>query len=445
LVVLHDIDALLGRVWTAIQKSPLAPETALVIVSDHGFNSDERVISQGFNLVRLLASANGGGHHVITKRRLLMDYALKGINPFVPPITTTSSQSYYLRGQSTDYPTALLDFDGNERAGLHLRYSDLNVLHILLQQLQTDPLPHLRQAATQAFFSVIDRHRSDWQADLDEFSAEVSALNRAAEKQRELCASQPKKFSPPEIEMGRDDHAQRNCIASLQWKEFAERYAEYLATMRKLLALRRDDFAPAQLKIDELIPKHAMGQRNTIHDLQNYVVGLARNGLVMNSDGSLDFERSFTRLNYLDLIHGQTVRNNVQNGISDQPVDFIATRIPRDLIASSLSDDLAPDDDAVWLYGGAGSQALILPRSEEAGQLSLRYLPIANLTQDAHGVVHFQRAEWKAGLPLRILEDPRFDVPLAARLNWLSEWHTELEWLRVLHKTQYSSGLIGLH
>jgi hypothetical protein len=48
-------------------------------------------------------------------------------------------------------------------------------------------------------------------------------------------------------------------------------------------------------------------------------------------------------------------------------------------------------------------------------------------------------------LPLRILEDPRFDVPLAARINWLSEWHTDLEWLRVLHKTQYSNGLIGLH
>ena len=77
--------------------------------------------------------------------------------------------------------------------------------------------------------------------------------------------------------------------------------------------------------------------------------------------------------------------------------------------------------------------------------LSLRYLPIASLTQDARGLIHFQQVEWKAGLPLRILEDPRFDVLLTARTNWLSDWHTELEWLRLLHKTQYSNGLIGLH
>ena len=27
----------------------------------------------------------------------------------------------------------------------------------------------------------------------------------------------------------------------------------------------------------------------------------------------------------------------------------------------------------------------------------------------------------------------------------MSAWHSDLEWLRVLHKTQYSNGLIGLH
>ena len=39
--------------------------------------------------------------------------------------------SYYLKGQSTSYPTVLLDFDGNERASIHLRDNDLNLLHIL--------------------------------------------------------------------------------------------------------------------------------------------------------------------------------------------------------------------------------------------------------------------------------------------------------------------------
>ncbi len=92
LFALKELDAMFGQIWTAIQKSPLASETALIVVSDHGINTDERVYSQGYNLVKLLGSPAGGGHHVITKRRLLTDYALKGMNPFIqtsspPPAT----------------------------------------------------------------------------------------------------------------------------------------------------------------------------------------------------------------------------------------------------------------------------------------------------------------------------------------------------------------------
>ncbi len=446
LAVLRELDALLGRLWTSIQKSPLASETALVIVSDHGSNTDEQVISQGFNLVKLLGSSSGGGHHVVTKRRLLMDYSVKAINPFVPPITTASAQSYYLKGQSVEYPTALLDFDGNERAGLHLRNSDLNVLHILLQQLQRQDLPpQLRKATAYAFFATLTRNHTQWQSDLDQFSEELAALHHATEKQRALCESQPKKFSPADKELGRDDNARRVCIQAVQWTEFEKRYGIYVATMRDLLALRREDFEPSKLKIDALIPKEAMGQRNTIHDLQNYVVGLGRDGLLLKGDGSVDFERSFTRINYFDLIHEQTVRNNVQVGISDHPVDFIATRIPRESIAALLSEDLRPDDDPVWLYGGPGYQALILARGEAGGQLRLRYLPIAHLTQDELGVIHFQAIDWQPGLPLRMLEDVRLDVPIAERIGWLNAWHSDIEWLHALHKTQYSNGFIGLH
>jgi len=73
-------------------------------------------------------------------------------------------------------------------------------------------------------------------------------------------------------------------------------------------------------------------------------------------------------------------------------------------------------------------------------------LPIANLSQDADGTIRFDRAEWRPGLPLKIFEDPRVDIPLDLnRHAWLANWHTDLEWLHALHKTQYSNGLIGLH
>jgi len=446
LIAVRDIDGLVGRIWTAIQKGPLASETVLIVVSDHGFNTDERVISQGFNLVKLLGSYAGGGHHVITKRRLLMEYSLKSINPFVPPITTTTSQSYYLKQQSAEYPTALLDFDGNERAGLHLRNSNLNLLHILLQQLQRKDLPkQLRPAAMEAFFSALAQDRTRWQGELDQLDEEIGALSRAAEKQRSLCESQPQKFTVEDREMGRDDNARRICVVAAQWTVQVKEYSAYLATMRNLLSLRSNNFDPAKIKITDVIPPDSMGQRNSIYDLQNYVVGAGRDGLVLKSDGSLDLERSFLRLNYLTLIHEQEVRNNVQQGISNRPVDFIATRISRSAIATDLREDLQPDDDVIWLYGGPDRQALVLPRGEAQGQVRLRYLPIAHLTQDEQGAIRFDRVEWQTGLPLRILDDPRLDVPLNGRLAWLSDWHTDLEWLHAMHKTQYSNGLIGLH
>jgi len=446
LEMLRELDALVGRVWTAIERSPMAAETALIIVSDHGFNTDERVISQGFNLVKLLGSAGGGGHHVITKRRLLLDYSLKGINPLVPPITTTAQESFYLKGQSLDYPTALLDFDGNERAGLHLRNSDLNLLHILLQQLQRkDISSSLRKALTDAFFDALARGRSRWQSDLDQFSVELAALRRAIEKQRALCQSQPKTFSQADRDLNRDDNARRVCTMATQWTEFEKGYRSYVLAMRKLLSLTREQFDPYRVKIDEVIPKGAMGQSNTIYDLQNYVVAPAPGGPVIKGDGSLDMERSFLRRNYFSLIAEQEVRNNVQPSVSSHPVDFLALRIPRETISPALGDDLRPDDDAVWLYGGPDRQALILARGEAEGQLRLRYLPIANLTQDARGRVHFERADWQAGFPLRMLEDARLNQPLADRLVWLDDWHTDSEWLQALHKTQYSNGLVGLH
>jgi len=446
LIALREIDGLIGRVWTAIQKGPFAADTALIVVSDHGFNTDERVISQGFNLVQLLGSYAGGGHHVITKRRLLMEYSLKSINPFVPPITTTTSQSYYLKKQSAEYPTALLDFDGNERAGLHLRNSNLNLLHILLQQLQRRDLsPPLREAARVAFFGAIARDRIQWQSELDQLAEELGALRRATEKQRALCESQPEKFTVADREMGRDDNARRVCVLATQWGVQAKAYSAYVAAMRNLLGLRPESFDPFKLKIAAVIPEDSMGGRNSIYDLQNYVVGPGPDGLVLQSDGALDLNRSFVRINYLTLIHSQEVRNNVQQGVANHPVDFIATRIPRDAMAPALGADLQTDDDVVWLYGGSDRQALLLARGEAQGQLRLRYLPISRLTQDEQGVIRFDPAAWQQGLPLRLLDDPRLDVALEDRLTWLNDWHTDVEWLHAVHKTQYSNGLIGLH
>ena len=444
LIALREVDSLIGRIWTAIQKSSLADETALIVVSDHGFNTDEKIYSQGYNLVKFLGSATGGGHHVITKRRVMLDYALKGMNFLVPLITTTTRDSYYLKGQSTDYPTALLDFDGNERASIHLRDSDLNLLHILLQQLQRNDLSlPLRRALTDAFFNTLEERRVGWLNTLDELSEELSVLRTRIELQRKLWSALPKKFSPEDMEMGRDDEAKRIFAQFDRWIGQEKAYTEYLRTLTNLLSLRKDNFTPAKLKIGDLIAKGSMGERNSIHELQNYIVGVAPGGFILKPDGSLDLQKSFVRVNYLDLLDEVSVRNNVQPGVANRPIDIITTRISSDLVSPLLNEQLAPD--VVWVYGGAEKQALILAREDERGGLSFRYQPIRNLTQDANGRLNFDLAPWQSDLPLRIFEDQQLEVPNNDRQSWLSKWHTDLEWFRALHRTQYSNGLIGLY
>ncbi|HEX8653023.1 MAG TPA: alkaline phosphatase family protein [Pyrinomonadaceae bacterium] len=448
LYALKELDGVVGRIWTAIQKTPQAAETALVVVSDHGFNTDERVYSQGYNLVKLLGSAAGGGHHVITKRRLLLDYSIKGFYPLVPLITTTTPESYYLKGESTAYPTALLDFDGNERSSIHLRDSDLNLLHILLQQLQRKSTPEpLRRALSTRFFETLARRRAGWEMNLSELNEELVVLRRAIEKQRQMVEAQPKKWSREDIEAGRDRAAIRIFAQMDSWMSDERKYTEYARTLKNLLALRPENFDAAHLKIEDVISKGAMGDSNSIYELQNYVVGIAPNGLALSSDGSLDMQKSFTRVNYFSLLHDISVRNNVQPGVDNHPVDFVATRIPLEHITRALSGDLQPDGDVIWVYGGEKQQALILARGEAGGTdgLSLRYLPINGLKQDEDGNVRFERAAWSNGFPLKIWEDKNLAIPVDQRASFLDGWHTDIEWLRALHKTDYSNALVGLH
>ncbi|MDQ3805927.1 MAG: alkaline phosphatase family protein, partial [Acidobacteriota bacterium] len=400
LAALKELDALVGRLWVAIQKTPQAAETALVLVSDHGTNTDERVYSQGYNLVKLLGSAEGGGHHVVTKRRLLNDYALKGIYPLIPLIYTTTEESFYLKGQSTVYPTALVDFDGNERASIHLRDSDLNLLHILLLELRRGSLPEpVRRAARDAFFDTLDRRRPGWRRTFEELREEISALRGLIERQRRLVEAQPKKFTKADQDAGRDKESRRHLARLDSWTADERKYTAYAQQLANLLALDRERFTPARVRVEDLLAPGAMGDSNSIHGLQNYVVGPAPGGLALAPDGTLDAEKSFRRVNYFDLLGQISVLNNVQPGVSSRPVDFVAVRVPAEAIQAALGEDLRADE-VLWLYGGRERQALILART--GAGLSLRYLPASDLRQGADGRVTFARAAWGAGLPLKL-------------------------------------------
>ncbi|MEO7658072.1 MAG: alkaline phosphatase family protein, partial [Pyrinomonadaceae bacterium] len=443
---LKKVDAVLGRFCVAIQGSARAAETALILISDHGFNSDEKVYSQGFNLVKMLTGSAGGGHHVITKRRLMLDYSIKGIYPLIPLIKTTSENSKYLKGQSSDYPTALLDFDGNERSSIHLRNSDLNLIHILLQQLQNGKIiPAVKNAAIDAIFDVIERNRPEWRRAAAEMTDELDALARWIVLNKKVVDALPKKLAMDERAPGADKEARRISALHAIAVETETDYRKYLTTLQNLIALSRETFRARDIKIADLVAPGAMGDSNSVFQLQNYIVGLSPEGLVVDENKDLDLARSFTKVNYLDLLHDQRVRNNVQKGVSNRPVDFVALRLPLESVKNNLKGEVSLTENPIWLFGGPDKQALILTDTSGSGDRRYRYLPIAGLRGDVNGQVEFDIKDWDAGFPLKYFEDDEFAVPRATRAAWLSDWHTEIEWLTAVHKTAYSNGIIGLN
>jgi hypothetical protein len=298
-----------------------------------------------------------------------------------------------------------------------------------------------RAAVRGAFFDTLERRRPGWQRTLEELRAELGALRKLIERQRRLVESQPKKWTKEDRDAGRDREARRHFARLDSWMSDDRKYSAFIAQLAALVALDRGSFDPSRARVEDLLAPGSMGDSNSIHALQNYVVGLAPGGPALAPDGSLDASKSFRRVDYFDLLARASVINNVQPGLGNRPVDFVAVRIPADAARDALGEELRADQ-LFWLYGGRDRQALVLAR--EGGGLRLRYLPVKDLRQGADGRVTFTRAPWAAGLPLKLWEDARLEAP-GARAEWLDGWHTDAEWLRASHRTLYSNAVVGLH
>jgi hypothetical protein len=426
--VLESLDALVGRIWTAIAASPLASTTALVMVSDHGMNMDPKIYSQGYDLLAWLNSAEGGAHHVMMNRHPMTEFKIRGLDPLVSEVITPSQESTYLNGESARYPTAVVDADGNERASIGLRNNSLNVIHILLDQLIRKKVSGpLRRAAIDALFQTLDRVRPVWTKNVNGLSNELVALRARIAAQQAIVDALPKKFPPEDHQNGVTVDAKRQIRRLDLMKADEKGYSAYVTVMQNLLSLDPADFDPGKFNTEDLIPRRSLGEPNSLYDLQNYVAGPSNHGLALAANGSLDFDRSFRKVDYLSALGAITARNNVQRDVGPKPVDFIAV----------------PLTNAVWLRASADRQALIEVRHSTTGALELHYVPVANLTQDSSGQLHYDRAAWAAGFPLAIFEDPMLNVE-GDRAVWLDQWHTDQEWLNAVHRTVYSNGVIGI-
>jgi len=413
---LELLDDFIGQVWRTIQNTPMAATTALILVSDHGMNTSPGVYSQGYNLVDWFNSKLGGAHHVLTNRHPLSEFKVRGLDPFVSAVITPTSQSSYLNGQGNQYPTVMLDLDGNERASIGLRNNTLNTLQIFLDQLTKRTLPPAtRAAAIDAFMEVLESVREPWTRDLVDLNRQLSELDPQIAELRKTVAAQPKKWTKEQVSLELNRAATRVSRKLAILEEDRRDYATYAATIARLLKLTPADFDPGKFKLSEMIPTRSLGPSNSLWDLQNYVVGLGPEGFVLSGNGTFDWERSFARVNYFEALHGIKVRNNVQAAVSAKPVDFIAVNT----------------SEGVWLYQDEEHQALL-----QGG----RYLPVAHLKASRDGSLAYDRLPWGPGFPLAYFEDPNLAVPT----TWLEAAHTDEEWLAATHKTHYSNAIIGL-
>ncbi len=430
LAVIQRLDALLGRLWTAIQASPLAAETVLVLISDHGMNSKAGIYSQGYNVVKLFNSGEGGGHHVVTVRHPMTEYKLRGLDPFVSYVVTPSPESFYLKNQN-DYPTALIDPDGNERASVQLRNSDLNEIHILLLQLKRNDLnPAQRSAIREGVLGIIETNRPVWAKTLTELNQELTALHKAIERQQALLASDPKKWNQADRVLDLDHEAHRHRVTLDTWQADERGYKEYTGAIERLLDLKKTGLEPGRFHIESLIPKGVMGEPNSLFQLQNYVVALPPAGIALTPQGSLDLDRSFKRVNYFSTLSSVRVRNLVQRDLGIAPIDFVAVRVPGSELPATLE---AGDSYGIFIYGDREHQGLLLSKVRQ-GTPWLRYLPVCDLVQEPTGGIRFTPAEWAPGFPLRLFEDPNLNVE-GDRAQWLNAWHTEREWFQAIHRT----------
>ena len=439
---LRQIDAMLGRVWRAIGASPLAHETVVALVSDHGLNTIPDVYSQGYDLVRFFNSAAGGGHHVITSRHPRGEYKLRGLDPFVSWVETPSSESTYL-AKTKDYPTALLDLDGNERASVQLRNSDLNEIQILLEELARQDVGRAnKNAEAAAILAIVERNRAAWSMVAEQLREELQALERAIGNQRILVAADKHAWSEEDRASGRRLEAVRRAATLEEWVHQQSGYSEYLRVVERLLSLGQNDLVPLRARAETLIPKRVMGEPNSIEQLANYASGPANEGIVFKEDGSVDEVRSFSRIDYFSALTGARVRNSVQASLGSAPTDFVAVRVSKQALGHVLDLPDQPNSDAVFLYRDPDHEAVVL-NQQRNGELWLRYVPVSGAVQDRDGEFHFSHANWTAGMPLELFEDPGLQIA-GDRSTWLNMWHSERDWLNATHRTRYSNALIGL-
>ena len=151
----------------------------------------------------------------------------------------------------------------------------------------------------------------------------------------------------------------------------------------------------------------------------------------VNSYGELTGYRIDEEYEPVDLIahllnYDAGERNRYPGMVSDRPIDLVMLRL----------------DDAKILVASADRGSAVIERSAAAGGGRLyRYVPARDLREDADGVIYEEALEGPD--PLGYLEDGGLRVS-GDRLEWLTSFHDDREWLSATRDTRYPDGVVAL-
>lgn len=472
-------DRMLGRAQQAIADSGAADRTVLVVVSDHGATFDrEGLYSQGVNLISYLDRPEFGAHHTISRGGPLANYELKGsaFQPFASGASLSSSRHSLYLSDRPGQVTCAIDYDGNERAQIHLRDPDLNRLQMLWRSMRSGRLDLVQQAtAGKGALAILDRRRSDWQNEASEIGEEVGALERriaalkleqvrldaAIARNRKEASDRKASPRPPlapftgasalNCRDPYDDIVKRSRELAAELYRLERLRVEYAAERDRLNLRSRitsgEAFSAAPE--DSLFGLREFGRHLSASDMLAYPVRLR--DVVAGPTGTLDERASFVTVNYFEQFSAIRVRNSTRAELGAAPVSWLVAELdaPATVAALARAGIAYPGADvsarAFLVYGDADRQLLMIYRIRLDSVLDVTLVPIANFAPVASDCTYtFDLGSWRPGLPFGLFEDPNLETAGVERTAWLSSPHTVNEWRDAAHLTGEGLAVAGL-
>ncbi len=123
---------------------------------------------------------------------------------------------------------------------------------------------------------------------------------------------------------------------------------------------------------------------------------------------------------------------NTKDTLSARPLDWLAIRIGATEFNWQVFNETPSDLDPIMIHQSDLSQAIILAKHDNNGELLLRYIPIKNFRQESNGAVSFLESSEKD--PFGYIDNPKAlretSHGFVKDEDWFKSFHSEHEWVR---------------